>query len=131
MKGARYLAINENRRLPTLEDPNTGVVAWEFGAVINYMLRVYDKSGKLGPPENAKREVTEQTKVDFDKWSLFLLTTLSPMTGQTNWYTHCNPVSNPDALERYSAQTYRTYDVLEGQLKKSDGASVLSGGFCG
>lgn len=38
-------------------------------------------------------------------------------------------MKNEDALKRYVAQTYRTYDVLEGQLKKSDGESVLETGY--
>ena len=42
---------------------------------------------------------------------------------------HYNATKNDDALERYAAQTYRCYDVLEGQLKKSGGESVLPGGY--
>lgn len=63
-----------------LEDPNTGVVSWESGAIMNYIRRVYDKQNKIGP-----RGSTEQDIVDFEKWEYFLLTTLGPMTGQTNW----------------------------------------------
>lgn len=82
VKGAKFLAINENGRVPALEDPNTGVVSWESGACMNYLRRVYDKDGKiLGPHGDS-----EQDRVDFDKWEYFLLTTLGPMTGQTNWY---------------------------------------------
>jgi len=47
------------------------------------------------------------------------------MTEQTIWYRHYNEVKNEDALKRYVAQTYRIYDVLEGQLKKSSGEIVL------
>jgi hypothetical protein len=50
------------------------------------------------------------------------------MAGQTNWYRHYNEVKNEDALNRYVAQTYRKYGVLEGQLRKSDGESVLEMG---
>lgn len=82
VKGAKFLAINENGRVPALEDPNTGVVSWESGACMNYLRRVYDKDGKiLGPHGDS-----EQDRVDFEKWEYFLLTTLGPMTGQTNWY---------------------------------------------
>ena len=52
------------------------------------------------------------------------------MTGQTNWYRHYNQIKNEDALQRYTAQVYRHYDVLEAQLEKSGGRSVLPGGFC-
>lgn len=81
VKGTDFLKINENGRVPALEDPNTGVVAWESGAIMNYIRRVYDKQNVLGPKESG-----EQAQVDFDKWEYFLLTTLGPMTGQLNWF---------------------------------------------
>ena len=129
LKGANFLKINENGRVPALEDPNTGVVSWESGAVINYLLRVYDKDNSLGPHGNGGSAASEQDRVDFDKWTMFLLSTLGPMMGQVNWFRHYNPTPNQDALARYEAQAYRTFDVLEGQLAKSGGESVLPGGF--
>ena len=92
--------------------------------MINYLLRVYDKSNKLGPKED-----TEQARVDFDKWIFFLVSTLGPMMGQLNWYRHYNATSNPDALKRYEEQSHRTFGVLEEQLKRSKGESVLPQGF--
>lgn len=83
VKGKAFLRINENGRVPALEDPNTGVVSWESGACMNYTRRVYDKQNLLGPVGD-----TEQDRVDFDKWEYFLLSTLGPMTGQTNWYRY-------------------------------------------
>lgn len=75
VKGAKFLAINENGRVPALEDPNTGVVAWESQACLNYLERVYDKRHVLGMPD----EASEQEKVDYDKWNAFLISTLGPM----------------------------------------------------
>ncbi|KAG9562501.1 glutathione S-transferase, partial [Aureobasidium melanogenum] len=124
LKGAKFLAINENGRVPALEDPNTGVVSWESGAVMNYIRRKYDTENKLGPQGKSEQDI-----VDFEKWEYFLLTTVGPMTGQTNWYRHYNEVKNEDALNRYAAQTYRCYQVLEGQLKKTNGESILPGGY--
>lgn len=83
VKGEAFTRINENGRVPALEDPNTGVVSWESGAIMNYIRRVYDKQDILGPVGNG-----EQAKVDFEKWEYFLLTTLGPMTGQTNWFRY-------------------------------------------
>lgn len=83
VKGETFLHINENGRVPALEDPNTGVTSWESGACLNYVRRVYDKQNILGPVGD-----TEQDRVDFDKWEYFLLTTLGPMTGQTNWFRY-------------------------------------------
>ena len=124
VKGAAFLNLNENGRVPALEDPNTGVTSWESGACINYLLRVYDKENQLGP-----RGSTEQAHVDYDKWTFFLVSGLGPMQGQTNWFKNYNAVKNEDALKRYSEQTERSYGVLEGQLKKTEGKSILEGGF--
>jgi glutathione S-transferase len=124
VKGKAFLQINENGRVPAVEDPNTGVVSWESGAVMNYLLRNYDKNKVLGP-----RGPSEQDRVDLEKWTLLLLTGLGPMMGQTNWYRHYNPTKNEDALKRFTEQTHRHFGVLEGQLAKSQGRSILPGGF--
>ncbi len=34
IKGPEYLKVNPNGRLPTIEDPNTGIKIWESGAII-------------------------------------------------------------------------------------------------
>jgi len=81
VKGTAFTKINENGRVPALEDPNTGVVSWESGAVMNYLRRVYDKEGKLGP-----RGKSEQDVVDLEKWEYFLLSTLGPMTGKSSCF---------------------------------------------
>ncbi|KAH7073427.1 glutathione S-transferase [Paraphoma chrysanthemicola] len=130
VKGTAFLKINENGRVPALEDPNTGVVSWESGACINYLRRQYDVDGtKVGPRSATGGKPSAQDVVDFEKWEYFLLTTLGPMTGQTNWYRHYNPVKNEDALRRYTEQTSRCYGVLHSQLEKTGGQSVLPGGI--
>lgn len=78
VKGKVFTKINENGRVPALEDPNTGVTSWESGAVMNYIRRVYDKENKLGPRGNKEQDI-----VDFEKWEYFLLSTLGPMMGMT------------------------------------------------
>lgn len=124
VRAVEVVTKNPLTRFP--EDPNTGVVAWESAAVINYLLRTYDHSHTLSPnPSTA----SAQDLVDYDKWTSFLITTLGPMMGQLNWYVHYNATKNEDARARYEAQTFRCFDVLEGQLKKSGGKSVLQGGF--
>ncbi|CAI7666704.1 hypothetical protein N7533_009787 [Penicillium manginii] len=120
LKGTNFLKINENGRVPALEDPNTGVVAWESGACMNYIRRVYDLGNQIGPSGGSAQDL-----VDFEKWEYFLLSTLGPMTGQVNWFRHFHSQKNDDALQRYVAQTYRCYDVVEEQLKKSSGTSIL------
>jgi len=121
LKGPRFLKISENGRVPALEDPNTGVVSWESGACLNYLLRVYDKENKLSPGNS------EQDRVDLDKWTFFLVSSIGPMMGQVNWFRHYHPSKNEDALARYEEQAYRTFGVLEGQLQSHDGSYILPG----
>ena len=89
VKGAKFAPLSENGRVPVLEDPNTGVTAWESGAVMNYVRRQYDKDDTvLGlSGKTASGVVTEQDRVDLEKWELLLLTTVGPMSGQLIWYT--------------------------------------------
>ncbi|KAJ5312768.1 hypothetical protein PENANT_c007G07649 [Penicillium antarcticum] len=122
VKGAAFLRINEIGRVPAIEDPNTGVVAWESGACMNYIRRVYDKGNLIGPSGELAQDL-----VDFEKWEYFLLSTLGPISEQATWFKKFNPQQNDNALERYTAQTYCCYDVLEGQLKRTGGESVLDG----
>ncbi|KAK5108077.1 hypothetical protein LTR62_008794 [Meristemomyces frigidus] len=122
VKGPEFLHINPNGRVPALEDPNTGVVSWESGACMNYLLRVYDTKNQFGP-----RGDSEQARVDFDKWIFFLVSSLGPMMGQVNWFRHYHASKNEDALKRYEEQAYRTFGVLEGQLKSHEGQFILPG----
>lgn len=89
VKSTKFAPLSENGRVPVLEDPNTGVVAWESGAVMNYVRRQYDRDDKvLGlAGKTASGVVTEQDRVDFEKWELLLLTTTAPFSGQLVWYT--------------------------------------------
>ena len=68
LKGSNFLSINENGRVPALEDPNNGVVSWESGAVMNYIRRKYDNENKLGPQGKSEQDI-----VDFEQWEYFLL----------------------------------------------------------
>lgn len=123
VKGPEFTAINPNGRVPALQDPNTGVTSWESLACVNYLLRVYDPSGKLGPKESGG----EQGKADFDAWVSFLVSTMGPMLGQCNWFRHYNAEKNDDAYSRYKAQAERCFGVLEGQVKGHGGEWVLGG----
>ena len=101
---------------------------------MNYLLRVYDDktNNMLGPRRGVGQQPSsEQAIVDYEKWTLFLLTGLGPMMGQCNWFRHYNAVANDDAYNRHVGQVYRHFDVLETQLRRSQGKSILPDrGFC-
>ena len=44
-----------------------------------------------------------------------------------NWFRHYHPQKNDNALERYEAQSYRCYEILDGQIKKHGGNFILPG----
>ncbi|KAL4900036.1 hypothetical protein BDW74DRAFT_188746 [Aspergillus multicolor] len=123
VKGANFLAINPNGRVPALEDPNTNITSWESMACLNYLLRVYDTSRRF----SANPDAGQQGLVEIDQWTSFLVSTLGPMLGQCNWFRHYNAVQNDDAYMRYQAQAYRCFGVLEGQLKSHDGKWIIKG----
>ena len=124
IKGKAFLSINDNGTLPVLQDPNTGVVSLESGAILNHIQRNYDEKRAIGPRGKAAQDI-----VDFETWTFILLTGLGPMTVQATWYSHDNETQNDDALGRFRGQVYRHYDRLERQLQKTDGGSVLVGGL--
>ncbi|RDW69160.1 glutathione S-transferase family protein [Aspergillus mulundensis] len=123
VKGARFLAINPNGRVPALEDPNTNITSWESMACLNYLLRVYDTSHRFSADPSAG----QQGLIEIDQWVSFLVSTLGPMLGQCNWFRHYNAVQNDDAYKRYKAQAYRCFGVLEGQLKSHAGKWIVKG----
>ena len=57
VKGSAFLAINENGRVPALEDSNTGVVSCESGACVNYLRRRYDGEVKVFGPRAGRAVV--------------------------------------------------------------------------
>ena len=86
VKSAKFTALCENGKVPVLEDPNTGVLSWESGTIMNYLRRLYDGDGNVLGLTGKGGEVTEQDRVDFEKWEYLLLTGLGPMTGQMVWF---------------------------------------------
>ena len=126
VKGPTFTAINPNGRVPALEDPNTSVTSWESGACLNYLLRTYDDASKGGKNILGPRD-DEQSRVEYDQWIFFLVSTLGPMMGQVNWFRHYHPERVEGALKRYEEQAYRCFGVLEEQLGRSGGKFIVGG----
>src|SRR3569833_1680367 len=47
MKSPPYSNINPNGRVPAIEDPNTGITLWVFGAIIEYLVDTYHTEHKI------------------------------------------------------------------------------------
>ncbi|KAK7420056.1 hypothetical protein QQZ08_010584 [Neonectria magnoliae] len=119
-KAESYTKINPNGRLPAIDDPNTGLVLWESGAIIEYLIDTYDKEHKLtftSAPE---------------KWQLkqylhFQMSGQGPYYGQAAWFYLFHPEDVPSAKGRYQEQMVRVVQVLD---KILEGKEWLVGGKC-
>ncbi|KAJ0350334.1 hypothetical protein COL154_003942 [Colletotrichum chrysophilum] len=105
VKNPKYVAINPNGRLPSIQDPNTDLTLWESGAIID-----------CGLPRC--------------QWLLYQTTGQGPYYGQAMWFIIYQPL--PEARERYVKEVNRVTGVLEGHLAKqtpdADGNSWFLGG---
>ena len=67
MKQPPYQSVNPNGRVPSIEDPNTGITLWESGAIIQYLLENYDKQNKLSYGDKVPE------KYQLNQWLLYQL----------------------------------------------------------
>lgn len=114
IKQPEYLKVNPNGRIPAIEDPNTGIVLWESGAIVEYLIEKYDVENKLSFP--AATEEYYHAK----QWLFFQTTGQGPYFGQAIWFKKYHQENLPSALERYTKEINRVTEVLEGELAKSD-----------
>lgn len=75
VKTDTYLKLNPNGRLPTIQDPNTGLTLWEVceaptissvlmrsqsGAIIQYLVEQYDQKGTISYKTMPEKYLTQQ-----------------------------------------------------------------------
>jgi glutathione S-transferase len=73
------ISITPNGRMPAVEDPNTGIKLWETGAIIEYLLEVYDKEGRLSYSSSPE-------KYEQSCWKHFQMSGQGPYFGQLHWF---------------------------------------------
>lgn len=109
-----YLSLNPNGRLPAMEDPNTGVALFESGAIINYVVDLYDKEHKLSYGADHLQE-----KYLAQSWLMFQMSGQGPMFGQRMWFVHFHVEESLDtALSRYGSEVRRICGVVEYALQR-------------
>ncbi|ETN42520.1 uncharacterized protein HMPREF1541_01677 [Cyphellophora europaea CBS 101466] len=120
LKQEPYTTLNPNGRVPTIEDPNTGIVLWETAAIIQYLIDTYDKDGKIshGPGELKYKEL---------QWLAFQVSGQGPYFGQATWFQVFHPEKLPSAVERYQNEIVRVNGVLDAHLQ---GREWLVGDKC-
>lgn len=121
LKKPDYLAINPNGRMPAIQDPNTGITLWEFGAIIEYLVENYDTEHKVSfAPGTAEAYSARQ-------WLFFQVSGQGPYFGQAMWFLKHHPERLPSAVERYVKEIARVSGVLEGHLAQQKEAGVVDG----
>ena len=61
-----------------IEDPNNGLVLWESGAIIQYLIEQYD-------PEKKISYATLPEKYHLNQWLMFQMSGHGPYLGQCAW----------------------------------------------
>ncbi|RYO89776.1 hypothetical protein DL766_002637 [Monosporascus sp. MC13-8B] len=113
VKQEPYILLNPNGRLPTIEDPNTGLTLWESGAIVEYLIERYDNDHKISYAEAPETYLAKQ-------WLFFQVSGQAPYYGQAAWFMRYHPEKLPSAIKRYVDEMHRVTGVLEKGLEKGD-----------
>lgn len=105
-----YVAINPNRKIPAIVDPDTGITVFESGAILIYLA---EQAGKLLP-------TAQQERFQVLEWLMLQMGSVGPMLGQLNHFKKFAKEKIPYAIERYEKETLRLYGVLDQQLAQNE-----------
>jgi GST-like protein len=115
-----FLKISPNNRMPAIVDTDgpggKPFSLFESGAILMYLA---EKTGKLMPSEmRARYRVVE--------WLMFQMANVGPMLGQAGHFRNAAPEKIPYAIERYTNESRRLFNVLDKRLSE---ASFLAGEY--
>jgi GST-like protein len=105
-----FLKISPNNRMPAIVDTDgpggKPFSLFESGAILLYLA---EKTGKLMPSEvRARYRVIE--------WLMFQMANVGPMLGQAGHFRNAAPEKIPYAIERYTNESRRLFNVLDKRL---------------
>ena len=109
-----FLAISPNNKMPAIVDPDgpdgKPVSVFESGAIMVYLA---EKTGELMPRDPRGRlRVLE--------WLMFQMGTVGPMLGQVHHFRRYAPQKIPYAVDRYTNEAGRIYNVIDRRLAEHD-----------
>lgn len=106
-----YLKINPNGRIPAIVDHDLDDFAvFESGAILIYLA---DKCGRFLSSDVRQRSTTLQ-------WLMFQMSGIGPMQGQAGVFRRYAPERIPYAIDRYTNESRRLYEVLDRRLGQSE-----------
>ncbi|PYI23998.1 glutathione transferase [Aspergillus japonicus CBS 114.51] len=106
VKNPPFININPNGRAPAIVDPNTNLTLWESGAIIQYLIDVYDPDHKLSYSTLPERHLCNQ-------YLHFQMSGQGPYFGQAAWFTVLHPEKLPSVIDRYVTEVRRILGVLD------------------
>lgn len=105
-----FLAISPNNKIPAIVDhdgPNgSDIPLFESGAILIYLA---EKTGRFLPADPVARYRTLQ-------WLMFQMGGVGPMFGQANHFLRYAKENIPYAMDRYTKECGRLYQVMNKQL---------------
>ena len=106
-KGAEFIAISPNGKIPAIVDQGAGGrTLMESGAILLYLA---EKADRLIPKDTDGRWRTIE-------WLMWQVGGIGPFLGQHLHFTHYNAEASDYAQERYAAEARRLYGVLDVRL---------------
>ena len=100
---ADFKAINPNSKVPAIIDGDTTV--FDSNAILLYLA---DKTGQFLPPASERGQMLS--------WLMFVATGVGPFSGQSVHFNHHAPEKVPYAIDRYTFEVKRHYNVLNDHL---------------
>ncbi len=112
-KEPKYLAMNPNGLVPTLEEED-GFLLWESNSVVRYLAGKYDKSGALEPKDAHQRGLASQ-------WMDWQLSVVGPAIAPAFWGLIRTPEDKRDmaAIKGSQERTAAAMQILDAQLAKT------------
>ncbi len=108
-----FLKISPNNRMPAIIDPDgpdgKPIAIFESGAILMYLA---EKTGKLMPTDT-------RGKYDVIQWLMFQMASVGPMLGQAHHFRVYAPEKLEYAINRYTNEAKRIYNVIDKQLSQS------------
>ena len=112
-KEPKYLAMNPNGLVPTLEEED-GFLLWESNSVVRYLAGKHDKNGTLEPKDAHQRGLASQ-------WMDWQLTVVGPGITPAFWGLIRTPEDKRDmaAIKLSQDRTVENMRMLDAQLGKT------------
>jgi len=105
-----FLAISPNNKIPAIVDPagpdGRPISLFESGAILLYLA---GKTGKYLPADT-------RGKYEVLQWLMFQMGSVGPMLGQAHHFRIYAPEKIEYAIDRYSNEAHRIYNVINKRL---------------